>query len=53
MQNSILRQKKYDKQYVLRLPNVLFEKLDSAAKKRNKPLSDLIRELLEEYSKTI
>ncbi len=51
MVESILRQKHFDKQYVLRLPSALLEKLNSASKKINKPISQIIRDAIEEYLK--
>lgn len=51
MTESILRQKHFDKQYVLRLPNALLEKLNFTSKKLNKPVSQIIRDAIEEYLK--
>ncbi len=50
---SILRQIHFDKQYVLRLPNTLLEQLRSASKKLNKPVSQIIREAIEEHLKKV
>lgn len=50
---SLLRQKHYDKQYVLRLPNSLLEKLTNASKKLNKPTSQIIRDAIEAYIRNL